>query len=191
MGSAPFPTVSLLNNPNNVNLLPDLNALYPSGPTGSLPSPVSSGSFFNPENVTSSINFPSVTQSDTPDYSSGLPDSILNIPGLQTSIPNTVAGAANSINPCSWYDLVCQFTPAGQVASPTTTANVTSGLGGIGSSISSGLSSAFGSTFAGFSWGRIGAFMLALIMIAAGLYLFGSQSVSQSVGRVVKRGVAI
>jgi len=218
MGAAPFPTVSLLNNPNNVNLLPDLNSLYPSGPTGPLPAPVSSGSYFNPENVTSSIDFPS-TPSNT-DYSSGLPDPLLNLSGNLAAINESILGPSvgaqlpsgtvlpgqtvqqsspslfdkifgtnnSSSNPCPWYDLVCQFTPAGSTPTPTTSGNI---LGNIGNSISSGFTSAFGSTFAGFSWGRIGAFLLALILIAAGLYLFGSQQAASTVTRIVKRGTSI
>jgi hypothetical protein len=54
--------------------------------------------------------------------------------------------------------------------------------------VSSGL---FGNTLSGFSWGRVGGFVLGLLLIAAGLFLFGKAEIAPAVSGVVRRGVAI
>jgi hypothetical protein len=111
---------------------------------------------------------------------------MVNSGGLMTGPTPTASELAGSnANPCPWYDLICQFTPAGQTAVPTTLGNLTGSLGNIASSIG-------GKSFSGLSgitWGRVGAFVLALILIAAGLFLFrpGAPSITQT----VRRGLAI
>jgi hypothetical protein len=189
---APSGLLSTFPGTNNPVVYPDLNSLYgnPDIPSSPLYGGGSSG-----QSVLS--QFPSVSPSAS-SYAVPLPvtsgmgsstDAAFLNSLTQASLPTSATTSATSAtaNPCPWYDLVCQFTPAGQTAVPTT-------LGSLGSSISGAASSIGGMAIpglSGFTWGRVGTFLLALILIAAGLYLFGSQSAQGAVTRTVKRGLAI
>lgn len=161
-----------------------------SEPSFSLPEPVSTGSFFDPSSGLSSLPTFSVTSTasagddDTgSNLLSSLPDPLLGL--TQASLPS---GATSGSTGCAWYDFSCEVNASG-LGAQQDTSNITAGAPGTLSTPVTQLpsvSSFLGSTLAGFSWGRIGSFLLALILIAAGLYLFGSQSKTiQGVTRAV------
>jgi hypothetical protein len=158
--------------------LPDLNAIYPNGPqtgivsesTALSPAPQATGSWLDP----STGQTGSATIPELPSLDSGIPTFSTTV----TSTPLSSTSAPSS--GCAWYDLSCEFQNSGLAAQQDTsniTAGVPSGLSApVTQAIPSAVSSLLGNSFAGFSWGRIGGFLLGLILIAAGLYLFGSQS---------------
>lgn len=169
-----------------------------SEPSFSLPQPVSTGTFFNPDSD-GTPTFSTTVYGSSPDDSessliSSLPDPLLSL-ASQSSLPSAQSlqeGIAGGNAVTDWLN---GFLGAGSSQQPPSLLGSALGNTGpvpsIGSSISSGLSSFAGSTFAGFSWGRIGSFLLALILIAAGLYLFGSQSAQGVITRTVRRGLEI
>jgi hypothetical protein len=170
---------------------PDLNKLYgnPDLPSSPLYGGGAGGQ--------STLVFPSVTQPASTDLSS-LPTGFPSIPNGLPSIPSLTAGI-NGVDPLEALAGGSTTNSGGQgITNPSLTQSVNPSLSGltnaissIPSSISSGLTGALGNQFAGFSWGRIGAFALALIMIAAGLFLFGSQSSAAKSAVKTIKGVAL
>jgi hypothetical protein len=116
----------------------------------------------------------------------GLPDPLLSLPTQTVS-----TGGQPTATGCAWYDLSCVYQNSG-LAAQQDTSNVSAGAPASMTTnpASSYLSGLFGNTFAGFSWGRIGAFMLGLILIGGGLYLFGSGDANKIVGTAVRAATA-
>jgi hypothetical protein len=211
MGSFPvFNNVPFLgnittNSSGNLVTLPDLNSEYgnPDVPTSSLYGGGSGSTGYgstNPSSIAGSIPTFSTTvtaSADPTDYTSSLGDplSSLNLPSGLPSIPSLQAGIAGGNAVTDWLN---GLLGAGSSQQPYSalgsalgnTAPVPAG-GGCGLN---NLTACFGGTSAtlgGFTWGRIGAFALALILIAGGLYLFGNQTTQGVISTGFRKAVAV
>jgi hypothetical protein len=67
---------------------------------------------------------------------------------------------------------------------------VTGGSANSTSNTPSNSSGLFGSTFAGFSFGRIAAFIIGIVFIGGGIYLFGKQPISEAATGLIRTGAA-
>lgn len=166
---------------------------YPPGETDqntvNLPPAVSTGSFYNPATQ---------TQSQI-DLNSALPDPLLNLASSNLNgLPSPVSlqqGISQGNTLTDWINGMTGGGPSQQPASITQSvlgnaANAAAGTSACSlTNLSACISGFTNSTFAGISWGRIGAFLLALILIAAGLYLFGRPDLSPS--RIAGRALAV
>lgn len=92
-----------------------------------------------------------------------LPDSTLNIPGLSSSLNS----ASN------------------QSTTPSTASSV-------GSTIVNAIAGSSGnSSLLGLSLGRVGAFLLGLVFIAGGIYLFGRPSITAAAGGAIRAATVV
>jgi hypothetical protein len=181
-----------------------LNATYPNGPS---PSPQSTlqlqgnpltqltgGSYSNSDpNFDASGNpiLPGSSQSSS-NLLNDLNDSSLvnalpigqplagtSAPLVPTNPNNALGNLFNNLNE------IFSGGPSGSSTSPATTSPTSSSSG---TSIMNLLN---GKAFANFSWGRVAGFVLGLILIAAGLFLFGKAEIAPAVTGAIRRGTTI
>jgi hypothetical protein len=115
-------------------------------------------------------NAPTSTATPTPAPSFG---NILN--GVLNQLTNVMGGTPNAGTDMNQAGLG--------------SANASSS-GGLGSSLLNSLTSKTASA-TGITWGRVAGFVLGLILIAAGLFLFGRAEIAPAVTGAVKRGIAV
>lgn len=140
--------------------LPDLNAIYPNGPTGQSTLQIQGG--LPSTGVSSDLQLPTTILQ---------PPSVLDAPISAPQNPNNLLGNVfNALNNI----IAPGSSPSSSITSPSNSG------GGL-----------FGNTFSGLSWGRVGAFILGLILIAGGIFLFGKQPASEAVSDFVRSGTAV
>jgi hypothetical protein len=221
MGSFPIFNVPFVgnvttNSSGSLLVLPDLNSMYgnPDVPSSPLYGGGSGSTGYGstaPTSDSSTSLFPSSSLiSSSAPGEAGLFD--LESGGATGSMPTfstTVTASplpsgatptsGTSLSSCAWDDLLCQFQNSGLATQQNTSNQGGNAPSSVQSAINSPLVSNplssiqgwLNSEFAGFTWGRIGAFALALILIAAGLYLFGSQSGAVRQAARTARGLAV
>jgi hypothetical protein len=164
---------------------PDLNSIYgnPDVPSSPLYAGGSGGQSIlalpSTENSSSIPTFSTTVYAQSPTSSDGLPDPLLslNLPNILPSAETIQEQMASG-----------QSTDNGPLGTGVGTAAQQNAPGVNAAALNTPVSGPawLTSLLGGFSWGRVGAFVLALILIAAGLYLFGSQS--QTVRSAVRTG---
>lgn len=111
------------------------------------------------------------------------------IPG-GPSLGDPLTGISNQLNSFNLGTLQqATGSSAGPTATTSTPSTASSIAGAALNAITGGSSSSGG--LLGLSLGRVGAFLLGLVFIAGGIYLFGRPSITQAAGRAIRTAAVV